>query len=74
MSRGEHGRGAASEVDCFERSEIFLRSEPGLGKEGVDESPKIGFAGSVLIEGTVGTDAVAKRDVEVEVHAANVEG
>jgi len=70
---GEHGGGAAAEVDCFEGREGFLRIEAGFGEEGIDKGTEVGFAGGVFVEGAVGADAVAEGDVEVEVHSSNIE-
>ena len=69
----EHRGGPATEVDGFDRGKVFLCGEAGFGEEGVDESAKVGFAGGVFVEGAIGADAVAKGDVEVEMHSLNAE-
>ena len=73
MSGRKHGGSSAAEVDCFERWKIFFGSKAGLGKEGIDEGPEVGFARSVLVEGTIWADAMAEGDVKVEMHSSNVE-
>ena len=71
VGRREHGWGAAAEVDCFEGSEVLLGKELCFRNEGLDEGAEIGFPGGMLVEGAIGTDPVAKRNVKIEMHPMN---
>lgn len=63
---GKQGGSAAAEVDGAEGALQFLIVMLGLGEEGVDEGGEVGFARGVFVEGAVGADLVAEREVEVE--------
>ena len=68
VGRREHRGSAAAEINGLERREVLLSGEAGFGEESFDKGPEVGLTRGVLVEGAVGTDAVAKGDVEVEMH------
>ena len=50
VSRREHGGRSSAEVDCFERSEVFLGEELCFGDQGVNEGSEVGISRSVLVK------------------------
>lgn len=66
VAGGEHGGGAAAEVDAGGWGGGVLEAVFCLDGEGMDELADGGAARGVLVERAVGADAVAEGDVEVE--------
>lgn len=65
----EHGRGAAAKVESGDFGMICqpkVSSMLCFGENGVQERAYIGVTGSVLVEGAVRADPVAKGDVDVK--------
>ena len=68
MGRRKHAGGASTEVSCLEggRRELLSPSR-GLLFQGRYEMGEVRISRGVLVEGAVGADTVAERDVDVEV-------
>ena len=67
VPRGEHGRGASTEVEGGDCAGVQRRRYGfSFSKNGLDKGALVGVTGGVFVKRTVGADPVAKGDMNID--------